>query len=93
MLFPGFHDNTDGFNSLVEEILKMKDFSHSNILTLMGVALDSRRCPCIVMPFMSNGSLVDYLRKDDARAELLWGEKAEPEAMVSAWVMGLMLLA
>lgn len=79
---PGFHDNTS-FNDLVDEILRMKDFSHTNILTLMGVALDSRRYPCIVMPFMSNGSLVDYLRREDMRVELLWGEKAKPESIVS----------
>ena len=61
----------------------MKDFSHMNILTLMGVALDSRKTPCLVMPFMLNGSLCEYLRKEDVREELLWcKEESAEEAVV-----------
>jgi serine/threonine protein kinase len=61
----------------------MKDFSHKNILTLMGVALDSRHTPCLVMPFMSNGSLCEYLRKEDVRKELLWDREQPLEIVVS----------
>lgn len=57
----------------------MKDFSHMNILTLMGVALDLNNTPYLVMPFMSNGSLCDYLRMEDVRKELLWDQEEEPE--------------
>ena len=60
----------------------MKDFSHMNILTLMGVALDSRNTPCLVMPFMSNGSLCEYLRKDYVREELLWTKEEPAETVV-----------
>ena len=59
----------------------MKDFSHLNILTLIGVALDARKTPYLVMPFMSNGSLCEFLRKEDVRKELLW-TKEEPAEMV-----------
>ena len=52
-----------------------------NILTLMGVALDARKTPFLVMPFMSNGSLCEYLRKEDVRKELLW-ETTESAEMV-----------
>ena len=62
--------------------MKMKDFSHKNILMLMDVALDSKRNPCLVMPFMSNGSLCQYLRKDDVRKELLLEKKEQAEIMV-----------
>jgi serine/threonine protein kinase len=69
---------------LVEEILKMKDFSHPNVLTLMGVALDLNSTPCLVMPFMSNGSLSEYLRREDVRKELLWDiEESDTEKTVS----------
>ena len=78
----GFFDNST-ISSLVEEILKMKDFSHLNVLTLMGVALDARGSPCLVMPYMSNGSLCEYLRKEHNRAELLWERGAELELVVS----------
>lgn len=66
---------------LVDEIMKMKDLSHMNILTLMGVALDARKTPYLLMPFMANGSLCEYLRKEDVRKELLW-EKEEPAEVV-----------
>ena len=42
----------------------MKNFDHINVLTLNGVCLDLMEAPCIVMPFMSGGSLLSYLRKE-----------------------------
>ena len=42
----------------------MKVFDHLNVLTLTGICLDLLDSPCIVMPFMSNGSLLSYLRKE-----------------------------
>lgn len=53
-----------------------------NILTLMGVALDSKQTPCLLMPFMSNGSLCEYLRKENVRKELLWGTEEQGEMVV-----------
>ena len=44
----------------------MKDFDHFNVLTLTGICLGIHDSPCIVMPFMSNGSLLSYLRKEAA---------------------------
>lgn len=52
------------------EILKMHQFNHPNVMRLIGVCWtpsdhDTRSSdPCIVMPFMANGSLLDYLRKE-----------------------------
>lgn len=63
--------------SLVDEILKMKDFSHPNILNLIGVALDSRNCPCIVTPFILNGSLYNYLKKESVREKMFLTEDDE----------------
>ncbi len=62
----------------------MKDFSHLNILTLLGVTLDNRGSPCLIMPFMSNGSLAEYLRKERIREELLLKEDVEVELVVSS---------
>ena len=81
MHYIGFN-NESSLSELVGEILKMKDFSHLNILTLMGVALDSKHTPCLVMPFMSNGCLCDYLRKEDVRKELLRDEEEPAEILV-----------
>ena len=42
----------------------MYKFHHSNVLTLKGVCLDGGTAPYIVMPFMANGSLLAYLKKN-----------------------------
>ena len=42
----------------------MSEFDHHNILTLIGVCLDGGPAPYIIMPFMENGSLLSYLKKE-----------------------------
>ena len=47
----------------------MHRFQHPNVMSLIGVCMgpsdeDSSAGPCIVMPFMAKGSLLDYLRKE-----------------------------
>ena len=42
----------------------MKDLNHPNILKLIRVCLDGGPAPFIIMPFMENGSLLSYLRKN-----------------------------
>lgn len=57
--------------------MKMKSFTHPNILSLIGVCVDAGPTPYIVMPFMANGSLLSYLRKE--RDKLLFPEEAGRE--------------
>lgn len=45
--------------------MRMKKFSHPHILSLTGVAIDNHFSPCIIMPFMWNGSLDRYLQKEE----------------------------
>ena len=47
----------------------MSNFSHSNVMTLIGVCVDNGPSPYIVMPYMAYGSLLSYLKKQ--RAELI----------------------
>ena len=56
--------NENEIQELVEEASKMKTFDHINVLPLTGICLGLFGSPCIVMPFMSNGSLLSYLRKE-----------------------------
>ena len=42
----------------------MYSFKHPNVLTLNGVCLDGGPNPYIIMPFMANGSLHAYLKKN-----------------------------
>ncbi len=49
----------------VEEIIQMTHISHPSILSLIGVSVDNHFSPCIVMPFMWNGSLDHYLKRSE----------------------------
>ena len=42
----------------------MYTFDHPNVLKLSGVCMDGGSAPFIIMPFMANGSLKDYLVKE-----------------------------
>ena len=50
--------------SLLQECSKMALFDHPNVLPLVGVCLDGGPAPFIIMPFMFNGSLLSYLKKE-----------------------------
>lgn len=51
-------------DQLIEEAEKMRMFDHLNVLSLTGVCIGLLESPCIIMPFMSNGSLLSYLRRE-----------------------------
>ena len=59
------------------ESMKMKEFEHPHVLGLIGVCIDAGPAPYIVMPFMANGSLLSYLRKE--RSNLLLDESADED--------------
>ena len=42
----------------------MYGFQHPHVVTLIGVCLDGGPAPYIIMPFMANGSLLAYLRRN-----------------------------
>ena len=52
----------------------MKALSHPHILNLIGVGIDAGESPYIIMPYMANGSLLLYLRKE--RPNLTIAEEA-----------------
>ena len=49
---------------LLKECAKMRELNHPNVLTLCGVCLDGGPAPYIVMPFMTNGSLLSHLKEN-----------------------------
>ncbi|CAI8021671.1 Putative insulin-like peptide receptor, partial [Geodia barretti] len=49
---------------LEEESKKMARFDHPNVMKLIGVSLSMDTIPFLVMPYMANGSLLSYLRKN-----------------------------
>ena len=46
----------------------MLSFDHPNVMSLIGVCIDGEM-PLLIMPFMSNGSVLDYIRHH--KAELM----------------------
>ena len=48
---------------MLNEGAKMKDFDNLHVMTLKGVCLDGGPVPYIILPYMANGSLLTYLRK------------------------------
>ena len=57
----------DLIHNLLNECTKMLKFDHPNVLTLTGVCLDGGPTPYVVMPFMFNGSLLSYLKRERER--------------------------
>ena len=64
-------------SSMMGEILKMQDFHHPYVMTLIGVSFDANHTPSMVMPFMANGSLLSYLK--NKRSSFLISEAADDE--------------
>ena len=65
----------------------MKELNHPNVLKLIGVCLDGSPAPFIIIPFMENGSLLSYLRKN--RSTLLLTGKSD----VSFWLVNQIIVA
>ena len=58
----------------------MLSFEHENVMSLIGVCIDGEM-PLLIMPFMSNGSVLEFVRK---HKECLFfvGESVTDEVMV-----------
>ena len=64
----------------MEECLKMTKFKHQNVMGLIGLCLDAGPAPYIVMPYMANGSLLQFLRKE--RNNILLPKDADEEQVI-----------
>ncbi len=42
----------------------MMQFDHLHVMNLIGVCIDLAETPYIIMPYMANGSLLGYLKKE-----------------------------
>ena len=42
----------------------MEGFEHPHVLSIIGVCVDAGPTPYIIMPFMANGSLLAYIKKE-----------------------------
>ena len=63
---------------MMKELSTMLSFDHPNVMTLIGTCF-KRDIPLIIMPFMSNGNVLEHVKQ--RREELLLPEGA-PETQV-----------
>ena len=49
-----------GVQSMVSKVNRMQDLLHPNVMSIVGVCVG----PSIVMPYMANGSLLGYLKRE-----------------------------
>ena len=76
MIISGFIDDY-AVQDLLNECAKMRDFNNLHVMTLKGVCLDAGPLPYIILPYMANGSLLSYLRKE--RLNLVIKKAADDE--------------
>ena len=69
-------------DDLIQECAKMAEFDHPNVLKLTGVCIDGGPAPYIIMPFLTNGSLLSYLKENRA-SMVLDPQTVDPEDAVS----------
>ena len=62
----------------------MKELGHPNVMNLLGVCVDAGPTPYIVLPYMANGDLLSYIRKQ--RNSLLVSSGDDTD-MVSVFAM------
>ncbi len=60
----------DNVSSFLQEVFRMKGFSHENVLTMTGLVL-KKNVPFVVLPFMANGDLKSYLQSTDRVSMIL----------------------
>jgi serine/threonine protein kinase len=64
-------------DDLMKESEKMMNFKHPNVLSLIGVCIEAGDTPYIVLPYMANGSLLVYLRKERPHLTIVEGAGSE----------------
>ena len=71
-------------SAIIEDCAKMAE-DHPNVLSLIGVCLDGGPAPFIIMPFMHNGSLVYYLKRERETLVLPPQEKLDFATVREQW--------
>ena len=76
----GFFDRRSAAD-MMKESAKMQGFEHPHVLNITGVCVDAGSAPYIVMPFMANGSLLAYIKRE--KTNLVIPNDAANEELVS----------
>jgi len=54
-------DETEMAELFLREAILMKDFHHVHVLGVIGVSFDSDGSPMVILPYMANGDLRQYI--------------------------------
>ena len=94
-MYIGFIDN-EAVQELLSECIKMKSLNHLHVMTLKGVCLDGGPVPYIVLPYMANGSLLSYLKKERPNLTVPMAEgdsdEEERQSRVSIYYQSILLM-
>ncbi|XP_061187712.1 hepatocyte growth factor receptor-like [Saccostrea echinata] len=52
-------------SQFIDEALRMKDFHHPNVLTLIGICFNYDAMPLVILPYMEHGDLLTYIRNEN----------------------------
>ena len=92
----GFIDD-EAVQELLRECVKMKSLNHLHVMTLKGICLDGGPVPYIVLPYMANGSLLSYLKKERSSLTVPMAEgdsgEEERQSEVSTIIVNSFMLA
>ena len=80
--------STNDLQMLAKEVSTMLSFEHTNVMSLIGVCIDGEM-PLLIMPFMSNGSVLDFIKR--RKVEFLLTSKAT-EQEVSSIIYNIVML-
>ena len=69
---------------LLKEVTTMLSFTHSNVMSLIGVCFDDE-VPLIIMPYMSKGSVLGYVKEN--KEELYCDSQANQEQVCNFLVV------
>ena len=84
--FKGFFDQKTAAD-MMKESAKMQNFQHPHVLNIIGVCVDAGPAPYIIMPFIANGSLLAYIKKE--KTHLVIPNDADDELASSYYTMHL----
>ena len=54
-------DESDMVELFLREAVTMKDFKHVNVLRIVGVSFEADGSPMVILPYMANGDLRQYI--------------------------------
>ena len=70
---------------LLKEVTTMLSFKHPNVMTLIGMCIDGEM-PLIIMPYMSHGSVLGYVKQNKEELHFQVDGKANQEEVITPLV-------